>query len=111
MPLLNLSSCNLPVPYTLYIGDSRNVPAHWDRKTLKMSDLDALSLSAEGAHSLVIVPPVDVSFALRILEEAFQTAPLLTSSTIVVPLQCALKRNWTQHLKQYRLRHFSAEWN
>ena len=103
MPLLNLSRCKLPLPCTLYIGDTRNVPAEWDRKIFKFSDLDSLPLSAEGAHSLVVVPPVDVSFALRILEEAFQAAPLLTSSTIVVPLQCALKRNWTQHLKQYKL--------
>ena len=103
MPLIDMSNCNLPFSCTLYTGDTRNVPAQWDRKDLKMSDLDALSLSAKGAHSLVIVPPVDVSFALRILEEAFQVDPLSTSSTIVVPLQCSLKRNWTQHLKRYIL--------
>ena len=103
MPLVDLSVCKFPVSCTRYVGDARNVPADWNRSDLKLLDLDNLHLSAKGTHSVVVVPPADVSLALRTLEEAFQVAPLSTSSTIVVPLQCALKRNWTQHLKKYIL--------
>ena len=69
---------------------------------IKNVPLEGLHDVAKNKHSMVCVSPSDVSYALRILEEAFQASPLTTTSTIIMPLQCALKRNWATHLKKYK---------
>ena len=49
----------------------------------------------------MIVTQAQIGYALRLLNEAFLAAPLKTKCTIIVPLQSALKHNWSEQLQNY----------
>ena len=75
-------------------------PPSEDTKSLKVR-IENMHSACVGKHSVVMVNPDDIGYALRALAAAYTVDPVNTSMTIVVPFQNKRRPEWAAHLLKY----------
>lgn len=66
--------------------------------------IEDMHLSCVGKHTVVLLNHDDIGYALRALAAAYESDPVRTSMTVVVPRQSKRRPEWALHLQKYVLK-------